>query len=88
MCEGIVTGLIQSDEPGTYEFSREGEILRCPWHGWEFDIRTGKSFVDPSKLTIRNYPVEVAGGQQVVEGHYQAETVPVSIEARYVVVEM
>ncbi len=88
MCEGIVTGLIQSDEPGTYGFSREGEILRCPWHGWEFDIRTGKSFVDPSKLTVRNYPMEVAGGQQVVEGQYQAETVPVSVEARYVVVEM
>ena len=43
MCEGILTGLIESDEPGHYRYSRKGEILRCPWHGWEFDVRTGQS---------------------------------------------
>src|SRR5579872_7618086 len=32
MCEGILTGLIESDEPGHYQYSRKGEILRCPWH--------------------------------------------------------
>ena len=30
MCEGILTGLIESDEPGHYKYSRKGEILRCP----------------------------------------------------------
>ena len=47
MCEGILTGLIESDEPGDYRYSRKGEILRCPWHGWEFDLRTGEHIVDP-----------------------------------------
>jgi nitrite reductase/ring-hydroxylating ferredoxin subunit len=42
MCEGILTGLIESDEPGHYQYSRKGEILRCPWHGWEFDLETGE----------------------------------------------
>ena len=43
MCEGVLTGLIESDDPGRYKYSRAGEILRCPWHGWEFDVRTGQS---------------------------------------------
>jgi len=88
MCEGILTGLIQSNEPGHYEYSRKGEILRCPWHGWEFDVRNGQSFCDPGKISLRSYPIEVAEGQSVVQGPYVAETIPVTIEERYVVVEM
>ena len=30
-----------SGRPGEYRYSRPGEILRCPWHGWEFDVRPG-----------------------------------------------
>ena len=88
MCEGILTGLIESDEPGVYRYSRKGEILRCPWHGWEFDVRTGQSFCDPSKISVREYPVEVVEGARVVQGPYVAETIPVTVEQQYVVVEM
>jgi len=88
MCEGILTGLIQSDEPGHYEYSRKGEILRCPWHGWEFDVRTGQSFCDPEKISLRSYNVEVAPGETIVKGPYVAETVPVTIENDYVIVDL
>ncbi len=88
LCDGLLTGLIESDEPGTYRYSRAGEIIRCPWHGWEFDIRTGQSWCDPEKIQVRNYPVEVAPGQRVVQGPYIAETVPVSVEEEYVVVDV
>lgn len=88
MCEGVLTGLIEADTPGTYRYSREGEVLRCPWHGWEFDIRTGQSWCDPQKVSLRNYSVEVAPGQLVVEGPYVAETIPVTVEEEYVVVEV
>ena len=88
MCEGVLTGLIESDTPGEYRFSRGGEVLRCPWHGWEFDIRTGRSWCDPEKVTLRNYTVEVTRGRQVMEGPYVAETIPVTVEEDYVVVEV
>ncbi len=88
MCEGVLTGLIEADTPGIYRYSREGEVLRCPWHGWEFDIRTGRSWCDPEKVTLRNYSVEIAPGQRVVEGPYVAETIPVTVEEEYVVVEV
>jgi nitrite reductase/ring-hydroxylating ferredoxin subunit len=88
LVDGLLTGLIESDEPGTYRYSRPGEIIRCPWHGWEFDIRTGQSWCDPGKVQVRNYKVEVAPGQRVVEGPYVAETVAVSVEEDYVVVDV
>jgi len=39
LCDGNLTGLVLSDEPGHYNYIRRGEIIRCPWHSWEFDIR-------------------------------------------------
>ncbi len=88
LCEGRLTGLLQSSSPGQYRYSRQGEILRCPWHGWEFDIRTGQSYCDPGKVRARSYPVGVESGSAVIEGPYVAETVPVSVEQDYVIVEM
>src|SRR5690348_13564021 len=60
--DGVLTGLVESDHPGQYRLSRKGEILRCPWHGWEFDIRTGQSWCEPEKVRARQYPVEIAAG--------------------------
>jgi nitrite reductase/ring-hydroxylating ferredoxin subunit len=88
LCEGPLIGLAQSSDPGTIEYTKLGEIIRCPWHGWEFDIRTGQSYCDPAKVSVRTYPVEVAAGQHVVEGPYVAETVPVTVEQDYIVVDV
>ena len=86
LCEGKLTGLVESSEPGRYRFSRRGEILRCPWHGWEFDIRTGKSRCDPEKVRAKSYDVAIEAGQGVAEGPYAVETFEVSVEKDYVVV--
>jgi nitrite reductase/ring-hydroxylating ferredoxin subunit len=85
---GRLTGLLEAPVPGKYVYSRQGEILRCPWHGWEFDIRTGQSYCDPERIRARAYAVEVEPGKTVVEGPYVAETVPVHVEEDYVVVEV
>jgi 3-phenylpropionate/trans-cinnamate dioxygenase ferredoxin subunit len=84
---GIQCGLTLSDEPGRYHFSRAGEFIRCPWHQWEFDIRTGKSWFDPRRTKVRPFPAGVEQGAALVEGPYQAETVPVRVEESYVVIE-
>jgi 3-phenylpropionate/trans-cinnamate dioxygenase ferredoxin subunit len=84
---GIQTGLIESAEPGCYAYSRKGEMVKCPWHGWEFDVRTGQSWCDPSGVRARRYAVSVEPGARLVAGPYVAETVPVAVEGDYVVVE-
>ena len=98
LCVGQATGFITSSVPGEYEYSRKGEIVRCPWHGWEFDIRTGQSWFDPARVRVRRYDVQVEPGTALAEpdapapglerGPYLAETYPVSIEQQYLVVEL
>jgi nitrite reductase (NADH) small subunit len=36
----------------------EGEVVVCPWHGFDFDLGTGHCLVDP-ELSIRVFPVRV-----------------------------
>ncbi len=88
LCEGPLIGLAQSSDPGEIEYTKLGEIIRCPWHGWEFDIRTGQSYCDPKRFRARAYPVNVEPGSAVVKGPYVAETLAVSVESDYVVVDL
>jgi nitrite reductase/ring-hydroxylating ferredoxin subunit len=88
LSRGKLTGLVESDGPGQYRFSRQGEIIRCPWHGWEFDIRTGKSWCDPRRTRVRNYEATLEQGSTLVEGPYEATTVPVTVDGAYIVVDV
>jgi len=85
---GLRVGLSESDRPGRYTHSRPGELLRCPWHGWEFDIRTGQSWCEPSRLRAKAYGATRQSGEALVKGPYVAEGVPVAVEEEYVVVEV
>ena len=66
LCEGRLTGFLVSSGPGEYRYSRPGEILRCPWHGWEFDLRTGQSWFDPVQVRVRRYDVTVELGSALI----------------------
>jgi len=88
LCQGRRTALFESKRPGTFLTSRPGEMLRCPWHGWEFDIRTGRSYCDPDKMRTRAFGVTVEPGSRLVEGPYRAEIFPVSLDDNYIVVEI
>lgn len=87
LSDGILTGLVESSAPGEYRHSRAGEIIRCPFHQWEFDIRTGRSYCDPRRMRLMQYAVAVEPGATLVEGPYVAETFKVAVEDQYVVVE-
>ncbi len=88
LCDGRITGLTQSSGPGDYRVIRAGEFLRCPWHGWEFEIATGQSYCDPNMMRARQFNVTVTAGQELVKGPYIAESFPVAVEKDYLVVEI
>jgi len=88
LSKGRLTGLVSSKEPGQYSYTRKGEVIRCPWHSWEYDIRTGKSWCDPRRIQARKFDVNVEPGAALVEGPYVAETFDVKVEDQYLVIEM
>ena len=79
---------VESDGPGDYRVCRADELLRCPWHGWEYDLRTGQSWSDPKSTRTRALKTEQVKGSDLVKGPYVAETVPVTVEGNYLIVEL
>ncbi|MCW1914494.1 Rieske (2Fe-2S) protein [Luteolibacter sp. GHJ8] len=59
LCRGVVTGMNEPSGVGEFRWVREGEILRCPWHGWEFDILTGRSVFSPNQVRVATYETAV-----------------------------
>lgn len=88
LCAGKIVHRVTSSEPGTYRLEPDLTMLRCPWHGWQFDIRTGQAWCDPETLKVRNYPVAVEHGAALTKGPYVAEIFPVAVDQDYIVIEM
>lgn len=70
LCKGRLRPLITaSDErpaaPYEVAYAREGEILKCPWHLWEFDVKTGHALHDEN-LSVRSYRVQQEGDEVVL----------------------
>ena len=65
LCEGRICGTTLPAQRREFLYGREGQILRCAWHGWEFDIATGRALADP-RVRARTYPVAVEEGRVVL----------------------
>jgi len=93
LCRGQVSGWVSATAPGEYDYGRRGEIVRCPWHGWEFDVRTGRSYFDPARVRVRRYDVALEdGGTSDADAAAQpddapaVEVYPVSVDRREVLI--
>jgi nitrite reductase (NADH) small subunit len=43
-----------------------GQTVTCPWHGWQYDVTTGKLTNNPA-VGVETYPVEVRGDDIFVD---------------------
>ena len=71
LCTGEVAGRSRTHAPpsltdGFVGYERDGEIIRCPWHAWQFDIATGQCLVDPA-VRVKTYPIIVDGEDLIVD---------------------
>lgn len=70
VCEGNVTGTTEAsfDEDSLeveLEYCKDGEVLNCPWHGWEYDITSGEC-LSRQGVELPEYPVTVKDDTIVV----------------------
>jgi len=44
----------------------EGTVVTCPWHGWQYDVTTGKAVMNPA-AGVGCYRTEVQGEEVYVD---------------------
>ena len=78
LCRGSIGGtMLPVDEPGKYTYALDGQVLRCPWHFWEFDITTGEMIFVPEPYRVKTY--------EIATEKPQLEHFSVDIEEEFVV---
>ena len=61
LCEGVLTGKVGVADDG-WELTYDDEVyIECPWHSWQFDVRTGENAAD-DRYRVPTYEVEVSDG--------------------------
>ncbi len=65
LCLGQVLDRIEGAAPGAYALTGR-TVLRCPWHGWEFDLETG-ACLEEGSLRAAVYPARIEGGRVLVQ---------------------
>jgi nitrite reductase (NADH) small subunit len=67
LCQGTIGGTMLPSDPHTYVYGLDDRLLRCPWHGWEFDLETGRPPLIPAQVKVRTFRVSVQAGHVVIE---------------------
>jgi 3-phenylpropionate/trans-cinnamate dioxygenase ferredoxin subunit len=66
MCGGSVGGTMVASNPHEYVYGMDEGVIRCPWHGWEFDLVTGRSLLEPDRVGLKTYDVIQRDGDVVL----------------------
>lgn len=67
LSDGVLGPEFGAQEVGNVQLAREGEVLRCPWHNYAFDVTNGRCLLDPDRLRVKTYPVSVEDDHVVVD---------------------
>lgn len=58
LCKGSLHATHRPGAAGEFTPALAGRVLRCPWHGWEFDVVTGKGLYD-ARDRVSTYEIRV-----------------------------
>ena len=66
---GCVVRFVDGDRPGMVRVEDGREVVRCPWHGFEYSADTGEAVVqspEHQRLRLRMYAIEIVGEDVVI----------------------
>ena len=64
LCLGRTKPWLTSGRPGEFVLDESEALVACPWHGWEYDLATGQSFLGPGEAPVRTYSVSVEPAEE------------------------
>lgn len=67
LSRGYLRPMVVGDDVGQFQFLADKEVLHCPWHGFEYDLDTGRCPGDPETMRVRVYDVGIENGRLYVE---------------------
>lgn len=62
LCKGTLAMTADADRADEWVWREDTTVIRCPWHGWEFDLRTGRSVFNPHRMGVMTYQVALEDG--------------------------
>lgn len=66
ICKGQLGGTFLPSRPQEFIYGLHGCVLTCPAHRWQFDLTTGRSISEPSRIALKTYDVFVEDGKVIV----------------------
>lgn|SRR5262245_57219563 len=66
VCRGVLSPRLTASRPGELTLDETAPTLACPWHGWEFDLGTGRALLD-ERLRLRTFAARIAAGRVLVD---------------------
>ncbi|NGN42982.1 Rieske (2Fe-2S) protein [Mesorhizobium sp. CGMCC 1.15528] len=67
MCRAQVSGTMRPSEPNQFVYDLDGLIVKCPWHAYEFDVRSGEAMGGIIRGRLFVYHCEVRHGEVFVQ---------------------
>lgn len=74
LCRGTVSGSVVPSDPDSYVYEDDQLVVRCPWHGWEFSLQSGKGQFGAANLRVASYAVRLEGDSVVFESRSRAKS--------------
>jgi nitrite reductase/ring-hydroxylating ferredoxin subunit len=82
LCIGRLSPWAVATAPGKVDMSGPPRLVACPWHGWEYDLETGQSFMGPGETHVKSYDVTVERGDTLEDARHAEEQPRISAAAR------
>lgn len=67
LSHGRLLQKVRGDAVGAYVLAEGEYVVRCPWHGYEFDLETGLCIADARRDRVRAYDVTIDDGVVFIE---------------------
>jgi len=85
LCLGRLKARVTASRAYELVYGPDDELVKCPWHGWEFEVASGRSVFNPHRVRVPAYPVTI---EEPEPEDPSVPTYPVTIEDGLVVLHV